>query len=611
METLKRLFAKLIAVISLAAVTMVFGAIFVDAVFGPILVVDSHGRTGQIPILSLNSIKYLGWLFSVAMADNGFRILANHLPQNPFATTLLGRVLPIALLSIIVSIAVLWRRRPLIDPTMRSGVALLKGLQAIAYAKQAFKKKDRQQGHKAAATIYLAPSIPITTDQETTGIFLEGGVGSGKTTIIRHLMGQVIGRGDKVIIYDVKGDFAPLVKDRFLLNPYAEGSAQWDIALDVQTVEQAQQLAAMLIPKPIQGDSFWSSSAQIIMTGIFVSLQRTQPGRWTFLDVYQLLLLPLRELLPLLQVNYPPATKILQGNGGNMEAGIVATLVSQIMPFVEPLALAWGKPGATDKRVSFRKWLLNPAALPNTIILQGSPEHQDAAATWMRMAVNFMAGVVLSAELKDYGPQRIWFFIDEMPSLGTIARLTEIVDRGRSKGVRTVLACQSLYQLEPLYGDWAKAADANFGIRIYGRMQPSRRSRDICDFIGDQIYEVTKENVTIGSRGRSVTNHVELYRQPTLTPEMLMSLGSKPSRGIDAIILGLGSHALHVAWPFPKKQEPFHQGFKPAVFNRLALTNAGAEQGEPKPSVAKIVRTKLDVAIADFDASGPQAPKKH
>jgi hypothetical protein len=609
MEALQRILTKLVAVISLAAVIFTVGAILVDVVFGAIPVVDSYGQPRKFPIFSYNAIGYLASLFSVAMSENGLMIVADHLSQSPFARSLLARVLPLCLLSIVVSVAVLWRKRPLLDPAMQSGVALLKGQQAIEFAKQSFKQKSKRQGHEAATTIYLAPHIPITIDQETTGTFLEGGVGSGKTTIIRYLMDQVIDRGDKVIIYDVKGDFAPFVKDRLVLNPFAEGSVSWDIASDVRTDEQAQQLAAMLIPKPVQGDTFWSSSAQIVMTGIFVTLQHTQPGRWTFLDVYKLLMLPLKDLLSLLQTHYPPATKIVQGSGGNMEVGIVATLVSQVMPFVKPLAQAWGTPGATDKRVSLRAWLLTPTAAPNTIILQGSPEHQDAAATWIRMAINFMAGVVLSAELKDYGPQRIWFFIDEMPSLGTITRLTEVVDRGRSKGVRTVLACQNLYQLEPLYGDWAKAADANFGIRIYGRMQPSQRSKDICSFVGEQIYEVVKENVTLSSNGRSVTNRLEQYRKQVLTPEILMSLGSKPSGGIDAIVLGFGAHALQVNWPFPKKQKPFHQGFRPAVFNRSALTNGGAEQTKAKSSVAKVVRAKLDTAINDFDAAESQAPK--
>lgn len=605
MEALRKITGTSLAMIALVVVFMTVGSVLSDALLGPTLATDGYGRRYWMYLFSPDGPKLALWFFLTIIGDAGFPLIVNQLSSNAPDVSSLVRFLAVLLLSIGASVAFLWARRPLADPVLRSGIPMRKYGNAIKAARRNFRSMRKQQGHIPVKPIFLAPEVPFTGDQETRGVLIEGGVGSGKTIIMRYLMNQAIARGDKVIIYDVKGDYAPSVKNRILLNPFAKNSASWNIAHDIQTPEQARQLAAMLVPKPIQGDQFWSSAAQIFMSGIFIVLVRTQPGKWTFLDVYRLLCRPVKELVALFETYYPPATKIVQGGGGNMETGVVATVVSQVMPFIEPLALAWGRGASSEQGVSLRDWLTDLGSTPNAVVLQGSPEHQDAAATWIRMAINLMAGVVLSPEVEDYGSQRIWFFIDEMPSLGAIARLTDIVDRGRSKGVRTVMACQSLYQLEPLYGDWTKAADSNFGIRIVGRMQPSQRSRDICNFFGEQIYVTPQVQVTTSHNGRAVTKRLEQSRIPVLTADILVSLGPLPGRGVDAIVTGLTGNILILNWPFPPKQKPYHPGFEPAAFDWSILTAHSDMQTETKPSVAKTVRAKLDMAIEGFDAPGP------
>ncbi len=599
---LSRLIRTLLAAL-LSAILFLAICALTDRVIGPVVGLDRHGSSAYAYLASQWSYVVVTWALSTPFGIHGPSAVVSYLQQDSLAAALLVRLALVAAVSVVIGSGfAFWSGRKAKNK-INSGMQFLKHADAIAATNRRFKQIKGKQGHQSVPQMYLAPDVPMTVDQETQGVFLEGGIGSGKTVIMRYLMQQAIARGDKVIIYDVKGDFGPTIKDRLLLNPFAKQTARWDISADVISEDQARQLAAMLIPSGVDGERFWSQAGQALLAGVFIILLRTKPKAWTFLDAYRLLLTPMHQLVPLLRQHYPVATQIVQGNDNNMEAGVVATAVAGVAPFLEPLALAWGEPGSMGD-VSFRAWLSKPEdSSPNVLILQGSPEHQDAAAAWIRMAVNLMAGVVLSPALPDYGSQRIWFFLDELPSLGAIPRLKEIVDRGRSKGMRIVMACQNLYQLEGLYGDWAKSADANFGIRIYGRMLVSQRSRDICNFVGDQIREVTRVQTTRSADQVSTTERIEQVRVPVLTPEDLTTLGVNVGQGVDAIVIGAVKQILLLSWPFPKRVS-FHPAFEPAELDGALLRHKAVLPNAANASagaVLKSINAQLADALEEFD----------
>jgi hypothetical protein len=598
---------KTTAVLLLSVILAFFMALFSDIILGPVRGAQPDGHIAKTYLFSRYSVDVIVYIAGSAKSafaspSKFFEAISSSL----LLVNLLGRLTLILALSVCLSWAFLFLGKRVPDHRKHlGGMRLLSGRQAVEDAKQQFLKEIKHDRHRDLPTIYLAKDMPITPSQETRGIFIEGGVGSGKTVIIESLLLQAIKRGDKVVLYDTKGDFAPKIAKRAVLNPFAQGSVVWAIARDVKTADQARQLARMLVPADASKDDFWNNAAHSILSGIFITLQSEKPKRWTFRDVLTMLLSPRATVIEKLRLHYPTATLFFgEKNASNPEQGILATLAAKLSPFIEPLAISWGSPSGQAKGFSFESWLFSNQTMPQVVVLQGSPEHADAAAAWIRMAINYLAGVLISPRVENDGPLRLWLIVDELPSLGNVPRLTEIIDRGRQKGVRTLVAAQNLGQLALHYGDWAQSAESTFGVRIFSKMSPGERTQAIIKSLGDQqigSLMVTKTRNVDGSTTRSERLITE--KLPVLSPDIFGSLGVQTTRGVDALIVGLTSNVLRANWAFPPQRPNYHPPFKLASLDRTVLQMPTAQPAKSNVTVTKSVGLKLDDAIEAFDGS--------
>jgi hypothetical protein len=587
-----------------------------DIVLGPIVGTQNDGRLYSLKLISMDAGRFLHF-FATSLASSrsapletiGFVFGSEHLYAK-IVVRWFG-LLATGLASAFVWVFLFSDGTK--KPRHVEGIRLLSGKTAVRDANAKYESERRSERVRDLPIIELAPQVRLTPNQETRGIFIEGGIGSGKTVIIKYLLNQAIERGDKIVLYDVKGDFAPAIKHRLLLNPFAEGSSAWSIALDVQTVDQARQLSKMLVPDANgSGDSFWTRAAQSILTGIFASLQAELPKRWTFADVRERLLMPREGLVALFAKHYPIAGKFISDKpgGSNIEQGVVATLAAQIDGFIEPLALAWNNGTSGNSGISLADWLASKNSPPEVLVLQGSPENSEATAAWIRMVVNHLAGLLLSPEVPNDSSRRIWIFVDELPSLGPIPRLMEIVDRGRQKGVRTVVAVQNLAQIEQHYGEWAKSAESTFGTRIVGKMSPGERTASISKSLGMKYVEDTSVTTTRDEDRNARSERLAVSARPALSPEIFGSLGVQGSAGIDALVLGLTENVLRLHWPFQREQRIYHPPSRPARFDRTILGAKTIDETPPatNKAIAKKIGLKLGEAISDFDSNNSGRP---
>lgn len=581
-----------------------------DILLGP---ATSVRADGQIVGAKLFSVYFFHWIvglfLNLGLLFKDPVSFIQFFNSEPVALALFARLLVILMFSVFFSWVYIFKistKTP--DARHVSGMRLLTGEQANADAKRQLANESDNNRHRGVPRIELAPGVHLTPHQETRGFFLEGGTGSGKTVIIESLLRQAIERRDKIVLYDIKGDFAPKIERRLVLNPFAAETAVWAVARDVKTADQARQLARMLIPSDKGTDTFWDSAAHTVLSGILISLQAEKSGHWTFRDVWRLLLSPRETVIEKLKAHYPLAAVFFADKAGasNLEQGVLATVAARLSPLIESLAIAWGNPDDQAAGFSFETWLLSEDAEPRTLILQGSPEHQDAASAWIRMAINYLAGLLVSPRVENDGPLRLWLILDELYSLGQIPRLTDIVDRGRQKGVRAVVACQSLAQIALHYGEWAQSAESTFGTRIFGKMSPGERTQAIIRSLGERYVEemqVTKTRNADGSTSRAVRPNSE--KRLVLSPEVFGSLGKQGSQGIDALIVGLTPNVLRARWPFPPKKPNFHPSFKTAVLDRSVLSMPEGALAPTSGKVSKSFGLKLDDALDRFDKDTP------
>jgi len=96
----------------------------------------------------------------------------------------------------------------------------------------------------------------------------------------------------------------------------------------------------------------------------------------------------------------------------------------------------------------------------------------------------------------------ITFFLDEVPQLGALATLTDLMDVGRGAGVRLWLFAQYLGQLRSAYRDKANGIVGACAVRCF--MQPDKEAYDL---IKSELGEV--HNLITGEK-RPLAEHYEL-----------------------------------------------------------------------------------------------------
>src|SRR5699024_4505924 len=98
-----------------------------------------------------------------------------------------------------------------------------------------------------------------------------------KTQILKRLITQIIARGDRLIIWDVKGDYTAdfgRTKGAVLLAPWDRRAAAWDVGADVPGRADARELAARLVRAPSSGaPDMWSNGARIILSAYIMHVQ--------------------------------------------------------------------------------------------------------------------------------------------------------------------------------------------------------------------------------------------------------------------------------------------------------------------------------------------------
>jgi hypothetical protein len=130
----------------------------------------------------------------------------SRLPADVPAWKLTARFDVVAVLAVFVGAGITWLiGKPQPDTKIVAGRRLFEGQAAHRQLKKISRKECKISGEG----FKLHPSFNwnISRDRETRHFFMLGSVGGGKTQIILPLVHAAIERGDKVIIYDSKGDF--------------------------------------------------------------------------------------------------------------------------------------------------------------------------------------------------------------------------------------------------------------------------------------------------------------------------------------------------------------------------------------------------------------------
>ncbi len=418
---------------------------------------------------------------------------------------------------------------------------------------------DRKRGH-------LAPHS-----------FVLGATGMGKTLTIdmvaraalapkgqlrsRALVFEAKGNGDAIASLLGSGiprnrivHFQPFVRSEF--------SRSWDLAADIETLVDAEQLAAILISEAqgaYQSNPFFTLAARDLLASIIKTYTVNAPGRWIFNDIIEGTsgLTQMREVLAQTEQGARVAELYLDQRSEETVGCILATIRTELSRFasVGPLWAALG-----DACMSLTQWIESEE--PYVIVL-GTDDARSEVLRPLNQAL-FRRAVELVLSQPENPERETWVFIDELASARELDALPAFLTKARSKRGYAVLGSQSIAGLNSIYEksgtDAILAETAN--LAFLGLRDPQSTEWVADGFLGKFEYWETVSNWSqshFGPMRSSYGGSSSLKERPAALRQDFLSIPpTGPSTGMTGVFYtpALGPWAGNIPWDFIMKHVP-------------------------------------------------------
>lgn len=487
-----------------------------------------------------------------------------------------------------------------------SGAQLLQGKEALAEARRrSLTKKERED---EAHALSLHPDWTVSKKLLARHMFIYGGVGSGKSVILKHMLEQVIRLDKKAFIYDIKGDFTSIFKRPVIVCPFDKRSYVWDIGRDCATQTQAAAFSQSIIQSEEGSGAFWASAAQALLEGCVRELQATKGKEWGWSELAALVARPAEQMFQALSLYYPRAAALISNPDSNTTSSCMAVLANGTA-VIERLALAWPE-RARGRMFSMLEWIKDSYTGRKQVIVQSGPDEVLTKA-YISAMINVAVPEIIGPSLPDDEAGRfLGFFFDELTSAGRL-NIEPLLALGRSKGVVFCSALQDWSQVETVYGD--KAAQA-FSSMVGTHV--------ICKLNGETREKISRNlgKRTVAWRTHDDKANVHEESKSVVPPGRLTDdLGFRKGKaygherwGIRAIVQTEGDLLL-LDWPgvsYPKVRKGQR---------RARWTKQGARAVEQKPlppsdaqsdaEVQRVLKMTADQASAELQRRGATPPK--
>jgi type IV secretory pathway TraG/TraD family ATPase VirD4 len=421
------------------------------------------------------------------------------------------------------------------------GVQLAKG-NSVERTFEILTKQETPRGTKEGISLW--GNCPFPFKRETQHFLITGSPGAGKTQIIYPIVEQVFKRGDKAIVWDIKGTFIQAFAGKEgvdLLAAWDKRSIAWSPGADIRSGLDCQQVAFIMFPpNPKDSQPFFLNSARQILEAIFVYLD-SKGEDWGWGDVWAILSKEKKVIAQLLST-FEDGRALSNVIGGDSKAteDIYSTLIGHAQQTIRWYAKAWPK-----GNVSLRKWVHGNSKL---LIIGGIPERADLAQATANMAVEMIVNEILS--LPDDPNRRIWLFLDELATLGKLTSLLNAFSLGRSKGLCVVAGIQDIGKLEHHYGPMLAKSIANtFSTQIVLRCSDHDTASWASKNLGDQEIIITqKASGSSSSDGK--TSRSDSAQEQLKTMSLFMPSQISNFENLEGVIRASGWPLLYVCWDY-------------------------------------------------------------
>lgn len=445
-------------------------------------------------------------------------------------------------------------------------------------------KPDREQEPSAGQTLtdeLRFENLELDPETPTKHFIISGGTGSGKTQALQRILDRVlygVRHGEKGFVTDSGGQFweSRSRKEDLLLNPFDGRSVLWNPFLEVEDEWDFDSLSEALIPekKGYQsgpGDE-WTRYARGLVSSLMKSFYRsgeTNP----------------RKVAELLQKGAGDPETLRPYLSGTPEEALLSPANERFFGSVVAVASLSIRPWsalAPDGDFSLRKWIRESGGGALFITYK---EKQAGPGGLLTSLIGAWLGIAVTEAL-DLRPdfdRRIWFVMDELDSLGQVARLSDATTKGRKFGICVSAAIQSIAQLESTYGPaGAQTLLSTLSSKLIFRQGSFKDAEFWANELGQREIIERTESSTKGSGSDSTTT---AFTQKVVQAVLPSQLSELPDRVCYSRFPGMEG-IFQVEFPI-RKYKPIRPAFLPPG------------EPEPEPEEAKEVHVFTPSSLKD------------
>lgn len=368
---------------------------------------------------------------------------------------------------------------------------------------------------------YLGDQFSLSDEDAARGIITIGNPGSGKSSsVILPIIYDSMRLRQNLVITDPQLElrdkvvrYAGVTGHRIIIHdPTSDKLPRFNLAAGIQTVSQAQSVADVLIPKEGGGsDGFWTKSAQNLLAACLLRYDNIG-------DIYndfsnsKRMAQRLGETIDDAQRLAGSFINSVSDSDGKFATNVIATLSTSLA--------GWADESIRDSTETsdFDARLLVNGERP-TILILACPGNQ-------RRVIAPYLGAVLTKMLLDLDsigeraqdgqlPVPVKFILEEFPALGDLSAVVEFANLVRKRRISFVLACQTMGQLENIYGrNGAETLLAGMAFQIIFGGCDQKTAKYYSDAAGSGTNKKTNEDGRTNERQRKLLTPDEIIRPP-------------------------------------------------------------------------------------------------
>ena len=334
---------------------------------------------------------------------------------------------------------------------------------------------------------YSFAGVPIRAKAETLHTAIVGAQGTGKSQQFFAIMKQVRARGMRMFVYDPTGEFTAAFyregKD-ILMNPLDARSPNWNVWNEVSTDYHYDNLANGLIPEPAGYDPFWALAGRMVFKDA-VKVLGAQ-GRRTNRALYE----------SIAKSNLDQLYELLKGTAGATYVDPVSERTGMSLKMtVQNQLESFRFLHDEGEKFSIRDWVHQES--DSWMFITARESMREALKPVLTMWIDIAIKAVL--DLDPIHRERLWFSIDELPTLQKLDILKLALTNTRKYGLCMILGIQNLSQLYEIYGEnLARTIISGCQTKLLLRVTDASEAKLLAELIGPAEFMQKEESVSYG-----------------------------------------------------------------------------------------------------------------